>query len=253
MYTKVATKRREFVAPFLSSKSKLLELGPFNNPTFRRESGEHVWYMDMFSKAELIEMHKGNVTRSADTIVETDFVVKERDFSSSIPMRFDLVAAHHVVEHVADLIFWFSECSALLEEGGRLFLSVPDRRYTFDYFRPVSLASQILRASEEKATKPQLWQVVEHFYYHQKVDLEQIWAGNPPRQFTPRFSLREAFQRATAREGRYTDTHCWVFTPESFVQVISDLRTSGYIGFDVETVQDTQRNTNEFRVILRKD
>src|SRR5699024_3899599 len=98
----------------------------------------------------------------------TDFVVKSLNFSNSIPRTFDLLVANHVVEHVADLLLWFAECGALLRDGGRLLLSVPDRNYTFDFFRPVSLASQILRAHEERARKPQLWQVVDHFYYHQK-------------------------------------------------------------------------------------
>lgn len=57
---------------------------------------------------------------------------------------------------------------------------------------------------------------------------------------------------AKARENIYTDTHCWVFTPESFSQCIRELVESNYIPFELKSVQDTQHGTNEFRVMLRK-
>jgi SAM-dependent methyltransferase len=252
MFTRIADARRDYSKPFLTSDSEILEIGPFNNPTFRRESGEQVWYMDMFSKAELAEQHKGNPTRPAETILDVDYVVKEPAFSEKISRRFDMLVAHHVIEHVADPVFWFRQCSALLKQGGRVFLSIPDRRYTFDYFRPVSLAAHMVRAMEEKPSKPPLWQVVDHFYYHFKVDLDGIWAGDLPTKFTSRFSLAKAVEMAKAREAIYTDTHCWVFTPASFSQCIRELVESSYIPFQLESVEDTQYGTNEFRVMLRK-
>src|SRR5699024_3094175 len=112
--------------------------------------------------------------------------------------------------------------------------------------------SQILRAHEERARKPQLWQVVDHFYYHQKVNAADLWAGKDPGPFAPRFPLAEALRMAKARETIYTDTHCWVFTPESFAQVVTDLKTSRYLQFDIEALQETERASNEFRVLLKK-
>lgn len=252
MFKKIALKRRDFALQFISKQDEILEIGPFNNPTFRRDLNEKVWSMDMFSKSELTQMHKNNPTREPDSIIDVDFVVKDLHFSRSIPRRFDLIAAHHVVEHIANLLLWLEECHALLRDDGRIFLSIPDKRFTFDFFRPVSLASQVLRSSKEKAEKPQLWQVVEHFYYHQKVDVNEIWNGNVPSVFRPRFSLKDAIIRAKEREDIYTDTHCWVFTPESFRMLISDLKESEFISFKLESLQDTQEGSNEFRAILRK-
>lgn len=252
MFTSTAQSRRDFIASHVTPQREILELGPFNNPTFRRPD-EQVWYMDMFSKAELISMHAGNSSRQPESIVETDYVVKDLDFARHISKTFDMVVAHHVVEHIADLIFWFRECEQLLKPNGMLFLSLPDRRYTFDYFRPISLASQIVRAAEEHPLKPPFWQVVDHFYYHQKVDTADIWAGNLPVKFTPRFSLAEAIQRAKKREDIYTDTHCWVFTSDSFVQCIADLRSASILNFSIKALQHPLKGSNEFRILLQKD
>ena len=252
MFTEIATQRRAFAAACLSEGTEILEIGAFDNPTFRREAGEKVWYLDLFSKDDLARMHAGNRNRQRDRIVETDFVIETADFSSRIGRSFDLIVAHHVIEHVADPLLWFAQCGKLLRDGGRVFLSVPDRNFTFDFFRPVSLASQMVRAHEEGARKPQLWQVVDHFFYHQKVKVSEIWDGKPPTAFTPRFPLAEAIRMAKERENIYTDTHCWVFTPGSFLGVVEDLRNSNYIDFRLEALQETQRYSNEFRVMLRK-
>jgi 2-polyprenyl-3-methyl-5-hydroxy-6-metoxy-1,4-benzoquinol methylase len=73
--------------------------------------------------------------------VEVDHVVKRVNFAAKVVPGFACIAAHHVIEHVPDLIYWFEQIESLLAEDGSLCLSVPDRRYTFFYFRPVSLAT----------------------------------------------------------------------------------------------------------------
>ena len=139
-----------------------------------------------------------------------------------------------------------------MDIGGAVFLSVPDKRYTFDYYRPESLATQMIRAHAEKLDKPDKWQLVEHFYYHFKVDTARIWEGVAPGPFAPRFSLAEALRRAEAKSATYTDAHCWVFTPASFAACVADLRSAGMLPFEVAALQEPEPGSNEFRVILKK-
>ena len=78
----------------------------------------------------------------------------------------------------------------------------------------------------------------------------EIWAGRPPLEFKPRFSLEEAIQMAEEKSRVYTDAHCWVFEPESFRRCITDLVSATMIEAGVDLIRDTQPGTHEFWAIL---
>lgn len=251
MLTKVAQSRRDYIFRQRGEKiGRILEIGAFDNPTFRRELGDNVEYLDFFSRAELIKMHVHNPRRNPSAAVEVDHVVKSSNFAEQITPGFGCIVAHHVIEHVPDLIFWFEEVEKLLARSGLLYLSIPDRRYTFDFFRPVSLATQMMRAHAEGLERPDVWQLTEAFYYHMKVDVAALWAGNPPARLVPRFSLAKAHQMAQAKCSEYTDAHCWVFTAESFAQCMGDLQSARLLSFAITHLEEPQTGANEFRVVL---
>ena len=185
-------------------------------------------------------------------MVHIDFVVKDHHFSPYINERFNVISASHVIEHIPDLIFWLNQLDELLADGGRICLAIPDRRYTFDYFRPETEATAVVRAHEEKLTKPSKWQIAESIYYHQKVDLNELWAGKTPQRFTPRFDLNTAIRMGEERSKTYTDTHCWVFTPASLERLIADLNFGRFIKLHIESIEPTKKGLNEFWAILRR-
>jgi SAM-dependent methyltransferase len=249
---KTALRRRTFIEEKAGPAGQVLEIGAFDNPTFRREAGDRVRYLDYFSAEELRAAHAGNARRDLAATVAVDYVVKSNDFAAVVGGPYDLVVANHVVEHIPDLVHWFAQLAGLLAEGGRIFLAVPDRRYTFDYFRRESTALQVLRAHRARLDRPDPWQRAEHLYYHQRVDLAALWAGQRPPAFAPRFSLAEALGRAEAQAGEYVDCHCWVFTPPSFRALIRDLRSAGALDLAVEHMEGPREGTNEFWVLLRR-
>jgi hypothetical protein len=249
---KTALRRRAFIEERAGPAGRVLEIGAFDNPTFRREAGDHVRYLDYFSTEELRVAHAGNPRRDPAGAVDVDFVVKSSDFAGVVAGPYDLAVANHVVEHIPDLVHWFAQLTGLLAEGGRVFLAVPDRRYTFDYFRKESNAVQVLRAHREQLDKPDAWQLAENFYYHQKVDLAALWEGVLPERFTPRFSLAEALRRAEAQAAKYVACHCWVFTPPSFRALLNDLHSAGVLDLAVEHMDGPRPGTNEFWVLLRR-
>jgi predicted SAM-dependent methyltransferase len=250
--TRIAAARREYVAGFGWPFGKVLELGAFDNPVFVRENGDDVRYLDWFSRDELLELHRGNSRRRLDHIVDVDYVVKSHHFAPAIEERFDLIAGSHVIEHIADVISWLNQLESLLADGGKIFLAIPDRRFTFDYFRQVSEATDMVRAHREGLTRPSVWQLAAHFYYHFKVDVAAIWEGRKPAKLVPRFDLATAIRMAEEKAESYTDAHCWVFTPPSFKQAISDLAGGGFVGLKVDHIEPTRQGENEFWAMMSR-
>ena len=57
---------------------------------------------------------------------------------------------------------------------------------------------------------------------------------------------------ATGRSGTYVDCHVWLFTPESFLEQMHELRMIGESSWIVDTMHPTRRHENEFMVRLRR-
>lgn len=242
--------RRDFAQSLSRQPGKILEIGAFDNPVFHRDLGDDVLYTDWFSKDELLEIHKNNPGRRLDQIVEVDFPIKQHNWSQEIPERFSLICGSHVIEHIADVIFWLNQLDSLLLEGGIIFLAIPDKQFTFDYYRAPSLATEMIREHLNGLTKPSVWQVAQHFYYKTDINTADLWAENSPRPFKPRFSHDEAIRHAEFHSRQYADVHCWVFTPESFSRLMTLLHGSGFISLKLSRLVPTQYGSNEFWAIL---
>jgi SAM-dependent methyltransferase len=209
--------------------------------------------LDWFDTEDLRLRHADNPKIDPHDLVHVDHVVNSRDFAESVRRRVDLVIANHVIEHVPDPIHWLSEAGRCVETGGLLLLSVPDRRYTFDFFRRESDAVDMVTANREARERATVEDVARHLYYWNDVAHADVWEKGPPIHFKPRMPFGEALIRAAALSEQYTDVHCWVFTTESFLRTFDALRASGHIAWDIVAFEDVQPGQNEMRVLLRRD
>ena len=62
---------------------------------------------------------------------------------------FDAFIASHVIEHTPDLIDFLQTSEILLKSSGVVVLAIPDKRYCFDYFQPLTTPGQVLAAHAE--------------------------------------------------------------------------------------------------------
>ena len=104
-----------------------------------KKQGLRVYVLDHCDKKALIEKyrrHEGNI----ENIEEVDFVWDGRSYTELIGRRhiYDWIIGSHVLEHTSDLIGFLNDCDSLLKKDGVLSLAVPDKRYCFDRFRPLS-------------------------------------------------------------------------------------------------------------------
>lgn len=228
-----------------------LEVGAMNTPTIR--PGEcHTTFLDWFSTEELRARHIDNPRVSLDDIVEIDYVVKSREIASAVTERVDLAIANHVIEHVPDPIFWLDQLWHCVKPQGLLFLSVPDRRYTFDYYRRDSDPVELVRAHQEGHERPTADSIARHLYYLTAVSHEALWAGEAPPPLVPRMSFPEALEKSTELAEVYTDVHSWVYTTESFTLALEALQQSGHIKWKTLAFEDVLEGQNEMRVLLQR-
>ena len=165
----------------------------------------------------------------------------------------DYVVASHVIEHVPDLITWLGEIESILKPGGSLRLAVPDRRFCFDIFRRESRLADVLDAWLRKARKPTPIHILDHFANIVEIDLVKAWRGEiKPEDFKPLHTPQTAAGIAygALMNDVFQDTHCWVFTPRSFGQLLARLAEAGYVNFVCTHFFDTQYMGHEFIVAM---
>jgi hypothetical protein len=232
-----------------------VEFGPLSRPLALKAESE-VYYIDHCSADELRAKYAGDVHAHVDQIVDVDFVSQGGPLSELIGDKapLDYVVASHVIEHVPDLAGWLLDMHASLNDGGILYLIIPDKRFTFDLHRRPANFEEVESAYREKRTRPGLRLIMDHFANVVNVDTWALWddyskAGDAPYAHGPEF-LDVAHQHF--HEGRYIDIHCWVFTPWSFMNLMADISEKMSLGFKLANFKTTQRHDLEFYIALQK-
>ena len=246
--------RRRFLADHLDlNGASVLEIGPLESPTFTPADCD-VKYLDWFTTQELQEKHRGNPKLHPERFVEVTYAVKSKRFSDTIEERFDVVIANHIIEHIPDVIGWLGELATVCTDNAAIFLSVPDRNYTFDYLRPESTVIDLLRAHDADLERPDYYQILSSIYYWRPITQGEVWSGEDlgPKLRSKRYSLREAMARAVAGMNSYRDSHCHVFSRATFGALWADLEESGLIEWTLKDIDDVKRDMNEFHAILVK-
>jgi hypothetical protein len=236
-----------------------LEIGPLHRPTVLRDQAD-VHYVDVFATEQLREIYVNDPSVSTERIPDVDFVLSGPDGVRTLAEAtagaapFDWVIASHVVEHVPDLIGWLAQVAEVTADGGALVLAVPDHRYSFDLHRPQTTVGQMLHAHELGDVRPSTRAIYDHNRSILRVDTSSLWAGAPyPGYAARRLSLDQTLAKIErGRRGEYVDTHVWIFTPDSFLEQMAELRRLGLCPWYCEKLTPTRKNDLEFMVLLRR-
>jgi SAM-dependent methyltransferase len=236
-----------------------LELGALASPVVTRDMGR-VYYVDHATTHDLKQKYALDPGVDASAIVEVDFVWQD---GSLVEMTadagpFDYAIACQVAEHVPDLLTWLQQLSAVLRPGGVLCLVLPDKRFTFDATRRLSRVADLLDAHWRKLPRPSPSQIYDSIANtcEKGVDLSLTWRRGfvdtsiRADKLTPREALEIA--RRSAEQGDYIDSHCWVFTPRSFLEVMTEVHHLGLLPFELKSFRETGFREAEFYAILGK-
>jgi predicted SAM-dependent methyltransferase len=235
--------------------AKGVEIAPLNRATIAKSEGD-VIYVDRLSHAELCRTHAGSPFFKESDILPVDVALGEDSVGEALSGRsFDYIVASHVVEHIPDLVTWFSDLASILKPSGTVRLAVPDRRFTFDYLRRESKTSEVLSAYALRAKSPTPYSILDHYLNVRKVDFIAAWnrslvATSLERYHTVDFAIEAA--RQAVRDHIYPEVHCWAFTPASFAEVFGDLAEYGLLDFECQSLIPTERYMFEFFVAMLK-
>jgi predicted SAM-dependent methyltransferase len=231
-----------------------LEVGPSYNPLLPKSEGFNVKSLDHADQAALVAKYKV-IDHPVWNIEPVDYVSDGRPMSEIIGQTavFDFIVASHVIEHTTDMIGFIQDCERLLKPDGVLVLAIPDKRFCFDYFKPITSLGQIVQAHIEKRARHAPATFFDHHFYHSERGGKVVWmqydnsnvgvVNNDVRHAKYVMDLH-------ASNPRYVDAHNWIFTPSSFRLIMKAMTDMEYVKLSEERFTGT--DNHEFYVTFRK-
>jgi SAM-dependent methyltransferase len=221
--------RRELASRYLFGQG--LEIGALHQP-LTMPAGVTVRYVDRKSigdlRAEYPELEDWNFTE-VDVLDDGELLSTIADESQ------DFIVANHFLEHCENPIGTMLNHLGKLRPGGILFYAVPDKRFTFDFRRPVTPLEHMIADAEYGPEHSRR----EH--YDEWVRLVDVKPGETDDQ---------ANVRARELERIADSIHMHVWTQAEFLQLIVATRERCDRGFEIEAAA---RQQIEFMVVLRKN
>lgn len=228
-----------------------LEIGPSHRPIAAKRDGFNVRILDHLDAPGLRAKYADHGVDIA-AIEEVDYVWRGETLEELVGgERFAWIIASHVIEHVPDFIGFLGSCERILAPGGVLSLAVPDKRYCFDCERENSSLARVIDVGLAKPTNHSAGTAAEYFLKVRRKGGQISWHEGHQGDLEPVHGLQDALAAmAMVQQGHYYDLHEWVFTCDSFRQIIRDLGDLRLIGLRERFFSPTQGC--EFFVTLEK-
>ncbi|MGE3172755.1 MAG: methyltransferase domain-containing protein [Planctomycetota bacterium] len=229
----VARKFRQYVGRLTVADRYLrgegLEIGALQDP-LAVPRGVTVRYVDIAETAALRALY---ADKSHRHLVEVDIVDDGERLTTVGDGSQDFAIANHFLEHCEDPIGALRNLLRVVRPDGVVYLSVPDKRFTFDRPRPVTTLAHVLHDHEAGPEGSRA------AHYDEVVRLTM--------GLDDEGAIATKVQELRAQEFRI-HFHCW--TQLEFLELLVTLqRRPGYPAFAVEHFT---RNECELVVVLRR-
>lgn len=200
---------------------KILEIGPGSAPKFK---GPNVRYFDVKSREELAQRYKNDP--NASQLPDQIHYVDPSGSLSCVREKFDIVLSSHVIEHTLDLLAHLREVESILSRGGLYVVIAPNKRFTFDYFKPITIIEDVLSKHFERSRPPSLSlrSVLLEVNRRTHNFPDRHWAGDHGAPcFNKQDTLKSiaSFDSTAKNSVAVSGYHNWIFTDDSFVEIIN--------------------------------
>lgn len=242
----------------LSKSDSIIEIGPLHNSIAPKRDGWQTTIVDHDSQVGIINKYKNDPAVDINLIEEVDIIWERGSLAEAFsPVqyhKFKAIIASHVIEHIPDFIGFLQSAQHLLNpDSGVLILAVPDKRFCFDAFRPISTTGRILEAHTRNIQRHSQAALFDHLAYSVHADNRCAWGRETPSKLSFHSNLESALDTFKAwssdPSAPYIDCHGWQFTPASFQLLIMELSELGLIDWGIDWIKP--RPATEFIVHLR--
>jgi SAM-dependent methyltransferase len=149
-----ATRSKQAVAS-THLRGEGVEFGALHQPLEIDRRRCVVHYADRLSREDAKAQFPELREYFAAEVVDPDILVdlNRSDLSELGPYEFDFFVANDVIEHLANPVRFLENLHNVMKPGAVLFLSVPDRDYTFDRTRDLTPAEHLWKEHERNVTR----------------------------------------------------------------------------------------------------
>lgn len=222
--------------------AKAIEIGASYGPVLPKRDGFRVTTVDHLTEQELKTTY-AHLGSALDAIEPVDCVWQDGPLHHVFPRNsFAFVVSSHVLEHQPDFLGFLQDCSQLLCHGGEVLSIVPDKRFCFDYFQPLTDVATVIR-NHQCAAHRHNFESLYRASTAVQIDERLGWGQEPVTQFRlidkdPRAILERSLAFAAREE--YVDAHASYFTPMSLRLIVTELHFLGLIDLAVTTLSATR-------------
>jgi len=254
--------RNDRITQFINKSQRGIEIAPWHSPITPKKAGWNCLSLDIFDTETLRSRSQNDQNldpKLVANIEAVDIVGSASDLEELIATtgelgRFDYIISSHNFEHLPNPIKFLQACGNVLKPGGMLSMAIPDRRGTFDYFRPVTELADWLRAFQQNQQRPDPYQIFAHNAANARYQGNIVFPQNiDPRGAQANTNLgnhyAELTQNGNEWQDRYADVHCSIFVPASFYLLMIELQYLGLSPLEVAQIEPT--GGAEFFVHLR--
>jgi hypothetical protein len=224
---------------------KILEIGGSYNPIAPKSNGFNTKTVDHDTTENIYTKYKAQIENNTyskiNKVENVDYVWRGQVLENIIKERFDIIIASHVIEHIPDVLSFLISTSNLLNEKGIVSLAIPDKRFTFDYFRYPSEFGLALDNFNNKASKHSDGDVYNSFGYNCQKNGLSSWPHNDGYgKFKIHLKSEDIKKQMILNKSSYVDSHKWVFTPSSFKMFISESNKLGITSLKIVDFFETR-------------
>jgi SAM-dependent methyltransferase len=223
---------------------RILEVGPGYRPLVPKREGWNSYSIDHAARDELVKKYASH-GQPIHQIEEVDFLWRDGPIETAVPREmwgsFDACIASHLIEHIPNPIGFYLSMSMLLAPKGSLLLIVPDKRYIFDFFKPLSTTSQLIDAFKHKRVRHTKATAFDNVNTNCRLENGVAWndaADLAGIHFVSGKGISEGYQAYEhtdeAAISAYVDFHGWTYTPASFALSVLETNALGLHPFVIE-------------------